>query len=814
MPPKTRSQGAASPAQLQAVPSRTRARKQPRLVKPQTVLSPISTSPITKRTKPTNALTTRVSPMQILRSTSLRYLKSTYSRLLSSSPAVEQSTRDRSPSPELNDPPCCVHCHRNPFDLNDLPLIAPNIIHVLPNYQDASTQASTDERKESGLTVLPAQTPLKRTREESAGEVEAEPTAKRHQSNPTHLSTQASLEASTRIDSNTSTGRQSKSTPVTPQRKRTAKASITKAQSEAKAFRFSPVSRSTVNSLQLTSNMTWGQMARVHTRRTQLAAGRAKQMQSSEDEEPREPSQSAADQAPTTPQTAPQLQTSFFDSIRKRLDLVPQLPAFTKLLTNPFSPTRSTPDIQEEVSTTSKPEVDSVVPLSPPKNTPRLIPNTTPDFIPISNAQAEAGVDMNENRATSSLHPEANTGNATQSSPGRTYCLEYSEGSSDEEGSDEKSPAPTVKKQKLVETQTPRSVLKTRTGNSTGTLPRTDKRVTFDESPVDTPSKIRSRCHEYSGIHFADAPGQSNISPSSDDDSNLSNSPRTKANTKANSKAKIKFYFPPPDYPRLRPDQIPADFVPTSAHPQPGTYCLDYNTYAKSDESDSDDEDDEDYDMTDWNAHNEAAKRSIVVGEPGTPTPIGMATSTVATTPALALPTPTPRIAPATPRIAPTTSRIAHAELPATADARVGITIHTDSNAGPSSTPKATDARVLTDVTQEQINRVRSTAEQSKSNSPSGPSQVGRATSVPPPIEDEYNEFDAGWPEPRSYVEAGVCSQRVFDTVSRNWDPRDDVIGDMVYEQSLQEWTDAHRLEREQGVPVRIDWGDDEDEEL
>jgi hypothetical protein len=83
-----------------------------------------------------------------------------------------------------------------------------------------------------------------------------------------------------------------------------------------------------------------------------------------------------------------------------------------------------------------------------------------------------------------------------------------------------------------------------------------------------------------------------------------------------------------------------------------------------------------------------------------------------------------------------------------------------------------------------------------------------------PPVEDEYNEFDAGWPKPKSYVEAGVCSQRIFDMVSKNWDPRDSVIGEMVYEQSLKEWTDAHRLEKEQGVPVRIDWGDDEDEEL
>jgi hypothetical protein len=852
MPPKTRSQGAASPAhELQAAPPRTRARKQPKpvkpkialsprassptphsetvlpvvssptITKPQTVLSPIATSPITNPANPTNPSTRRVSYLQLGRSKSLKPSGSTHSRLFRSSKKVEQSIRQKSPSPELDDPPCCVHCHRNPFDLNDVPLFAPDIVHATTDYQDASTQTSADEQKESGLTVLPAQTPLKRAREESAGQVEAEPTAKRHQSNPTasskqtssqtstHLSTQASPETSTQIDSSTSTGRQSKSIPVTPQRKRTTMASITEAKSRAKAPRPSSVSRSTVNSLQLTSDMTWGQMTRVHTRRAQLAAKRAKQIQSSEDEESRDeqspqPSQSsAADQTLTTPQTAPQPRTSFFGSIRKKFDFVPQLPAFTKLLTNPFSPTRSTPDIKEEVSATSKPEVDPVAPPSPPKNTTRPIPNTTPDIIPISDAQAEAGVGVNENTATS-LHPEADAGNATQSSqkrkrgsgppnPGRTYSLDYndpiyhSEDSSDEDDSDEESPAPVAKKQKLDEMQTPRSVLKRRTRNGTGTLPRINKHVTFDESPVDTPSKIRSRCHEYSGVHFADSPSQSSTSPSSDDETNLSNSPGTKANTEANTP----FYYPPPEYPPLSPDQFPVDFTPTSAHPRPGTFCLDFNTYDEND------------DMIDWDAPIEAIKSNTVVGEPETPTPVEIATSTVddvAATPALALP--------------PATPRIAHAELPATADVRAGITIHTDGNAGPSSATKTTDSRVLTDVTQEQINRVRSTVEQHKSKNPSRLSQVERATSMSPPVEDEYNEFDAGWPKPKSYVEAGVCSQRIFDMVSKNWDPRDSVIGEMVYEQSLKEWTDAHRLEKEQGVPVRIDWGDDEDEEL
>jgi hypothetical protein len=856
MPPKTRSQGAASPAhELQAAPPRTRARKQPKpvepkialsppassptahpetvlpvvascaIIKPQTVLFPIPTSPIRKPAKPTNSSGERVSQQQLLRSKSLTSPGLTHSRLLHSSKHLERSIGHKSPSPELADLLCCAYCRRNLLDLNNVPLFAPDIVHATTNYQDASTQTSQDERKESSLTVLPAQTPLKRTREESAGQLEAEPTAKRHQSNLTgsstqtstltsaRPSTQASSQTSTQIDSSTSAGRQSKSIPVTPQRKRTTMVSITEAKSRAKAPRSSPVSRSNVNPLQLTSDMTWGQMTRVHTRRTQLAANRAKQMQSSEDEEPRDeqspqPSQSAPDQAPMTPQTAPQPRASFFGSIRKKFDFVPQLPAFTKLLTNPFLPTRSTPDIQEEVSATTKPEVDAVVPLTPPKNTTQPIPGSIPDFIPISDTQAEADVDMNDNTAASSIRLEADAGNATQSpqkrkrdrgppNPGRTYSLDYndpiyhSEGSSDEDGSDEESPAPVAKRQKLDETQTPRSVLKKRPGNGdgtgAGTLPRINKHVTFGDSPVDTPSKIRSRCHEYSGVHFADAPSQSYAGLSSDDETNLSNSPGTKANTEANTS----FYYPPPEYPPLSPDQFPVDFTPTSAHPRPGTFCLDFNTYDEND------------DMIDWDAPIEAIKSNIVVGEPETPTSVEIATSTVgdvATTPALALP--------------PATPRIAHAELPTTADARTGIIIHTDTNADPSSTTKATDARVLTDVTQEQINRVRSTVEQHKSKNPSRLSQVERATSMSPPVEDEYNEFDAGWPKPKSYVEAGVCSQRIFDIVNKNWDPRDSIIGEMVYEQSLKEWTDAHRLEKEQGVPVRIDWGDGEDEEL
>jgi hypothetical protein len=45
-----------------------------------------------------------------------------------------------------------------------------------------------------------------------------------------------------------------------------------------------------------------------------------------------------------------------------------------------------------------------------------------------------------------------------------------------------------------------------------------------------------------------------------------------------------------------------------------------------------------------------------------------------------------------------------------------------------------------------------------------------------------YNEFDASWPKPKTYVEAGVCSQRVFDMVNQTPVEQDgefaEVVGD------------------------------------
>jgi hypothetical protein len=755
----------------------------------------------------------------------------------------EELIRNKSPSPKLNDLPCCVHCHRNPFDLNDLPLTAPSILHAETNYKDASTQMSVDEQKESSLTVLPAQTPAKRTREESAGEFEEEPASKRHQSNPTQNSTHISSSTRTSVQSSTQASTQpspqnstqtasstvardqtpSTSAPTTP--KRTTMASITQAKSRAKAPRSSPVTRSKVDSLQITSNMTWGQMTRVHSRRAKLAASRAKQIQSPQDEElldeqSPQSSQSAADQAPTTPQTAPQpIRTGLFGSIRKAFDFVPQLPvSVTKsIFGNPFSPIRSAPAVESQQTHPPSPqppanymdddtfmnipeeELKEVQP--PPQRIRDALSLSSRRSSSVSNARAARATDEAARTNAEAASVDADAGHAdvetevsSQKRKRTGFGLyfenpEYNnEDSSGSDSSDEESSAPTAKKQKLDEMSTPRSVLKKRNGNGASTVLRPNKRVTFDDSPVDTPSKIRTRSFEYTGTTFADAPSQSYASPSSDDETNLSNSPGTKANTEANTP----FYYEPPKYPSLPENYVvPADFTPTSANPRPGTFCLDFNTYDEND------------DEIDWDAPVEAIHSNIVVGDPDTPTSVQAGTSSIddpATTPAMELP--------------PATPRIAHAELPAVIIAPAGMTIHVDVDAGPFSTKTTADTKVLADVTQKQINKVRSTAEQHKSKNPSRLSQVEHAASVSPPAEDEYNEFDAGWPKPKSYVEAGVCSQRILDIVRKGWDPRDSIIGEVVYQQDLKEWTDAHRLEKEQGVPVTVNWGDEEDEEL
>jgi hypothetical protein len=575
--------------------------------------------------------------------------------------------------------------------------------------------------------------------------------------------------------------------------------------------------------------MTWGQMTRVHSRRAKLAASREQQMQSSQneklvDKESPQSSQPAADQAPTTPQTAPQPRTGLFGSIRNAFDFVPQLPASVakSIFSNPFAPTRSTPALeprQTESISPQKPANDMKVnsamdtleenlnKVRPPRqrtradigpmarlsssvssaNAARTHPHVARAGTDIAHADAEAG-----HADTEAGHNDADTHPSSQKRKRKGFGLYFdsadydSEDSSNTDSTDGESLGPEAKKQRLDEAQTPRSVLKKHAGNAAGTFPRTNKHVTFDDSPLDTPSKIRSRSFEYTGTTFADAPSHTYTSPSSDDDTHLSNSPGTKANTEANTP----FHYEPPKYPPLPEDYVlPVDFTPTSANPRPGTFCLDFNTY---DENDDD---------IDWDAPIEAIHSKTVVGDPDTPISIPLSSSNnddLATTPAMEMPPPTPRIA--------------HAELPAPKITPAGINIHADIDAGPLPTTNAEDANVLADVTQEQINKVRSTAEQHKSKNPSRLSQVERATSMSPPAEDEYNEFDPGWPKPKTYVEAGVCSQRIFDLVNKNWDPRDSIIGEMVYQQDLKEWADAHRLEKEQGVPVRIHWGDEDDE--
>lgn len=563
--------------------------------------------------------------------------------------------------------------------------------------------------------------------------------------------------------------------------------------------------------------MTWGQMTRVHSRRVKLAGAREQQTQPSRDEEvvdKKAPlsSPSATPQAPSVPQTAPQPRTGLFGSIRKALEFVPQLPAsVTKsIFSNPFAPTRSEAAVEPQHPESPSPE-EPVISMeadssrSGPGQDPdesRPLPQRTRHVLgPRVRLSSSAGNPRPVRVGADTATAHANAGHSdtvahpsSQKRKRKGFGLYFDEASySSDDFSESDSPtgessAPEAKKQKLDDTHTPRSVLKRRAATSASTLPRTSKRVTFDDSPLDTPSKIRSRSFEYTGTTFADAPNQSYTSPASDDESTLSNSPGTKANTKANTPC----YYEAPKYPPLPEDYVlPPDFTPTSANPRPGTFCLDFNTYDEND------------DEIDWDAPVDAIHSNIVVGDPDTPTAVQTPTTNIAD---LAT-TPEPPTPPATPRIA-------HAELPAMTSAPAGINIHADVDARTLSPPKKVDANVLADVTQEQINRVRSTAEQHKSKNPSRLSQVEHATSVSPPAADAFNEFDAGWPKPKSYVEAGICSQRIFDLVNKDWDPRDSVIGEMVYQQDLKEWIEAHRLEQERGVPVKVHWGDEEDDAL
>ena len=77
----------------------------------------------------------------------------------------------------------------------------------------------------------------------------------------------------------------------------------------------------------------------------------------------------------------------------------------------------------------------------------------------------------------------------------------------------------------------PKSALKKPTEDSFERFARSTKRVKFDNSPIDTPSKLRAE-REYDGVHFSETP---NLFVASNEDS---------------------------------------DFVPTPHHPAPGTFCL------------------------------------------------------------------------------------------------------------------------------------------------------------------------------------------------------------------------------------------------
>ena len=304
-----------------------------------------------------------------------------------------------------------------------------------------------------------------------------------------------------------------------------------------------------------------------------------------------------------------------------------------------------------------------------------------------------------------------------------------------------------AKKQKLNdevahEAQTPRSVLKKRTDLGNGTISRSNKRVTFDDSPVDTPSKLRTRSHEYNGLTFAD-----NSSPSSEDETNLSNSPGTKANTAAN----IGGFEETPPRALLYPP--PPDFTPTPGHARPNMWSV----------PETDDFDDS-FDL---------------------------------------LQTPVPDMGPL-----PATPRIAHAELPATTVAPAAVNILPDLNVQMfAATPS--DGSVLAETNAGALNKARSTAEKHKSNNPSRLSQVERVATPSPPLStDENDEFALGWPHERTYVEAGICSQKVFDYVTASWTKEDDEIGGLVYQQSLQEFKTAWNASEEKGEELAVEWDD------
>lgn len=127
--------------------------------------------------------------------------------------------------------------------------------------------------------------------------------------------------------------------------------------------------------------------------------------------------------------------------------------------------------------------------------------------------------------------PALSPSNSIPNPPGASFGLDYRYFEDSDEGTeDEDLPHP------------PKSVLKKATETSFERIQRSTKRVKFDNSPTDTPSKERARA-KYAGIHFADSP---NAFITADENSS---SPTPQSNSEP-------------------------DFVPSSAHPTPNRFCL------------------------------------------------------------------------------------------------------------------------------------------------------------------------------------------------------------------------------------------------
>lgn len=374
--------------------------------------------------------------------------------------------------------------------------------------------------------------------------------------------------------------------------------------------------------------------------------------------------------------------------------------------------------------------------------------------------------------------------------------------------SEEETPVPTTKRQRLNDTDgrqnvddafdrerlnganTPRSVLKKSIRNGPGTTPRSNKRVTWDDSPLGTPSKVRAgRAGEYTGTTFA-----MNSSPTSEDETTLSNSPDTKANTVANAGGNQEGPLRAYQYAQ------PTGFVPTPLTPRSGVVCLAYDEdYFRAVDNEEMDED-MSYDMEASDSPSGPGLAPVVPSPPPTPR-----------IPHAALPAITPRVTDA----GPLTDAIVPAATSVLADLDAGIY-----------NTAAAEKGVLADASADALNKARSTAEKHKSNNPSRLSQVERARSLSPPTtNNEYHARPEGYPEAQTYVEAGICSQKVFDYLNSNWAKEDDEIGAFAYQKSLEEFTAATYAADARGEPLAIDWGDgtfsfpasyyeDEEEEL